>query len=178
MTSLPIEHALEIRAGNTRIGTLLCTPDDLEELALGWAFAQGLPVTSSTTVDITNDGRVALLAVEPPDSFAWHANLASGFDAGTLLSSLDVSVPESAGMHGEAFEHQVKAVFDLFREERGAGGYHHAALAGEDSVICLIRDIRRPLVCREKNAADWPRMCRNSTLRRSRTTRWPTSVIR
>ena len=27
-----------------------------------------------------------------------------------------------------------------------------------------MRDSRRPLVCCEKKAADWPRMCRNSTI--------------
>ena len=35
----------------------------------------------------------------------------------------------------------------------------------------VIRDISRPLVFTEKNAADWPRMWRNSRLRMSRTTR-------
>jgi FdhD protein len=143
MTSLPIEHTLEVRAGDVPIGTLICTPDHLDELAIGWALAQGLQVTASTRIDISSNKRVATVAADPPDSFSWHSYLASGFDAGTLLGSLDVVLPAHVAMDGDSFERQVKAAFDLFREERGAGGYHHAALTGEDAVHCLIRDISR-----------------------------------
>src|SRR3989442_3444769 len=41
----------------------------------------------------------------------------------------------------------------------------------------VIREISFPLVLAEKNAADCPRIWRNRTLRRSRTTRCPTSAI-
>ncbi len=95
MTSLPAEHILEIRAGDIPIGTLICTPDRLDELATGWAFAQGLQVTASTHIDITSEAWVATLAVNPPDSFSWHGYLVSGFDTGMLLSSLDARVPHT-----------------------------------------------------------------------------------
>ena len=42
----------------------------------------------------------------------------------------------------------------------------------------IMRDIRAPVVCREKKLADCPSMWPNSSLRRSRTSRWPTSAIR
>jgi formate dehydrogenase assembly factor FdhD len=119
MTSLPAEHILEIRAGDIPIGT----PDRLDELATGWAFAQGLQVTASTHIFLARSGQRVRHR---------HA---------TELSRRQ-STPH-ATMDRNAFKRQVKIVFDLFRDERGAGGYHHAALMGEDAARCLIRDISR-----------------------------------
>ncbi|CAN5528261.1 hypothetical protein BH24CHL1_BH24CHL1_17060 [soil metagenome] len=70
MTSLPDEYILEVRAGDIPLGTLICTPDRLDELATGWGFTQGLQVTASIHIDITSETWVATLAVNPPDSFS------------------------------------------------------------------------------------------------------------
>lgn len=138
MTSLPAEHILEIRAGDIPIGT----PDRLDELATGWAFAQGLQVTASTHIDITSEN----MGRHPRRQSTGFFFLARSGQRVRHRHATELSRRQStphATMGRNAFKRQVKIVFDLFRDERGAGGYHHAALMGEDAARCLIRDSSR-----------------------------------
>lgn len=142
---LPEEHLAIIKLRGTVAGKLICTPDQLDDLAAGWLLAQGVTIDAETPVVVeqTETGSVVHVDVAPPDSFTWHAYAAAGFDASYFVQTGTARVATSAGMDAGNFEKQLQTVFNLFREQRGAGGYHHAAIAGESEIHALAIDISR-----------------------------------
>ena len=141
---LPVEHPLRIVIGGTEVATLLCTPERLGDLALGWTFAQGA-VEGAVPVRIEEDTRGSIALIDAPaiEGFVWRAYCAAGLDAATLLSAVDTRVAPSARIDADAFESQARMVFERFREQRGAGGYHHAALFDARHVYSVVTDLSR-----------------------------------
>lgn len=143
--AIPEEHLLEILLRDAHAGTLICTPDRLEDLALGWAWSHGLVERLPVAVRLEpHEGRSrAVIDAAPAASARWLEAAISGFDARTVIASVRAVVPEGAGMRRAVFQEQVAVVFDAFRGIRGAGGYHHAALFDERGIACLVADLSR-----------------------------------
>jgi FdhD protein len=144
---LPEEHVLRIRVGGTHVATLLCTRERLAELATGWLFAQGLSIRPDTTIAVTGGERDSSADVSMDAMSAaqlpWRSYLAAGLDAGTLISRVSATVAKEACMPRAVFEQRVREAFDMFREARGAGGYHHAALVDRDAIRSIVLDLSR-----------------------------------
>ncbi len=142
---LPEEHRLTINFNGTSAGTLICSPDRMADLAIGWAFAQGLKVDETTRVDLTEDlsGTTINIGIEPDAEYPWHRYLLGGFDASVLAEGGAISVPNTAAMDENSFEMQLRHAFDEFRSQRGSGGYHHAALISESELVISVVDISR-----------------------------------
>jgi FdhD protein len=143
--SLPVEHALQLRVGGNDVASLLCTPDRLVELAVGWLHAQGLRVESPDAIALTRGERVSVieLADWPAGAMPWRDYVLAGLDAGVLLVRAQATIPDDAWMASDVFEARVREAFEAFRAARGSGGYHHAAFVAADGVHSLVLDLSR-----------------------------------
>lgn len=142
---LPEEHTLHIWVGSRERAALICSPNHLAELALGWALSQGFPVTHETPVQVsaTANGSQATIDVDAPAELQWKRYVLGGFDAGMLLGHADELVASDAMIDSATFDARLEEVFEQFRAARGSGGFHHAALTSHDAVRLVIADISR-----------------------------------
>ncbi len=134
--------------------TMLCTPRDLLELAVGFLRSEGIIRERQDLLDHFIDeeqGTIELQVVEVPSLFEklrGKRTLTSGCAAGTLFYKVtdtldipfidsDVKLPASS-VFGLMAEMQREA--DLFKE---TGGAHVAALATPEGVVKVMNDIGR-----------------------------------
>jgi FdhD protein len=148
---VPVEEAVALHVNGQPLVVLMCTPTQLEELALGFLFGAGLiegrdDVNEVQVLELP-DGRRWLdvwlhREIEPPKLRA----ITSGCSGGVAF--------ESAGVAQRRVEstlrvtpQQVTRLMDEFLRAtvlyRRAGGVHGAALADGERLLCVAEDIGR-----------------------------------
>ena len=155
LTDLPEEQPVSIEINGHPVGILLCTPENLAELAAGWIFGHGFVNRVEELRSIMPHGnRVAVMIDAPgPGGAAWQVILGGGFDTRHLavpriadlgLAPLPGNASTSAwSIRTDQFLERVSKAFDLMRGDRGAGGFHHATFITGTNVEPPIRDVSR-----------------------------------
>lgn len=135
ISGLPVESPLEIEVNGVPRATLLCTPEALEELVVGWCFNQGFVDSIADLASVRFKGGRAsvMLNRSLPGGHEWKEQLAAGFDAGLVRSPVasmmtsprrdDVVVPANRLMTS------IDDLFDRFRQSSAPLGSHFAGMA-------------------------------------------------
>jgi len=145
------EFPLTITLNNREVVTLLCSPTNLDYLAVGFLFSEGLITGKGDIKKIIVDQQTGVVQVE------------TGKDSGFVSQPLDKRLVTSGGGRGASFYHahdqakvesdieisasQVFALVDEFvqRSEvfKVTGGVHSAALCDTESILVFSEDIGR-----------------------------------
>ena len=134
------------------VATLLCTPADLNDLAIGWLFAEGLIESADEVLSLAGcaNEREMYVRTEPDRVSAlgerWRL-VTSGCGAGgnpTLLRPSDVPLVSSADVLPMArLREAMRQMLQSAPLYQGSGGVHGAALAGPEGLIVCREDIGR-----------------------------------
>lgn len=144
-SGLPEEHTLSVEINGRRRAILISSPDQLAELAAGWAFAQGFEIDSGTRIELHRGSRssTASIRLEADAEDRWTDYVVAGFDASLLLPGETGTISDHQGMTEQVFEDLLTMAFDAFRERRGAGGSHNAAIGANSDILSMTTDISR-----------------------------------
>lgn len=144
------EQSLAVEVNGRHVATLLCSPAGSNELALGWAFAQGYFDDFAQVQRLTPyRDRVSLMIDRPgTGGESWRSAVASGFDAASIRTprtTSDTGDAESTGPHFDRvrFLAVVEHVFARFRADAAAESVHHAAVTDADQLCAVSRDVCR-----------------------------------
>ncbi len=146
---MPSERAVTIDMNGTEIATIQATPDDLEEMAVGFLVAEGLLNDRDAFLGADVDAKRGLVYVrsdEPvPDDLVYRRRyITAGCGKGVTFASLG----HTLGLEAVASEIVVasEALYDMMgqmaRESlayRDTGGMHACAL-GRDGRVLLVRE--------------------------------------
>jgi len=145
------EFPLTITLNNQEVVTLLCSPANLDYLAIGFLFSEGLITGKDDIKKIIVDQQAGVVQVE------------TGKDRGFISQPLGKRLVTSGGGRGASFYHahgqakvesdiempasQVFALVDEFvqRSEvfKATGGVHSAALCDTENILVFTEDIGR-----------------------------------
>lgn len=134
IAGLPVESPLDIEINGVPQATLLCTPESLEELVVGWCFGQGFidSIADLSRVRFKGSRATIMLNRSLPGGHDWREQLTAGFDAGLIRSphSRTVTPPPRDGfiVSGSEVMHTVEVLFDRFRQSNAAPGIHFAGV--------------------------------------------------
>ena len=146
--AVPVEEQIVLSVNAIDLVGLRCTPVELEELALGFLFNEGLidGIADVADVRICGTGRCVDIwlnkDIEPPAL----RTITSGCSGGTTFESLvDAQHPIVSDLTvtpGQiaALMRQLQAAGELYRRSRGI---HTSALAEGDRLISLAEDVGR-----------------------------------
>lgn len=130
--------------------TFMCTPVDLEALAVGFLYNEGVIQSMTEVVDVHlcehGDNVDVWLdhAVEQPQSWRRTSGCTGGVTAVDLLARPDVSfVPQHPRFGPEAIGHLVEMLFEVQDLYRETGGVHSSALSDGERVLVSAEDIGR-----------------------------------
>jgi FdhD protein len=130
--------------------SFMCTPVDLEALAVGFLYDEGV----INAMDEVEDVRVCEhgdnvdvwlnSAVEQPQSWRRTSGCTGGVTAVDLLAKPDIAFePESPKVRPEAIGELVDKLFESQELYRKTGGVHTSALSDGDKVLLSAEDIGR-----------------------------------
>jgi len=134
ISGLPVESPLEIDVNGVPCAILLCTPDALEELVVGWCFGQSYIESIADLASVRFKGSRASIMLNRslPGGHDWREQLAAGFDASLVRSPIarlstppqrdDVIVPASQLIA------MIDEIFDRFRQSDAPLGNHFTGL--------------------------------------------------
>jgi FdhD protein len=148
------EFSLTITLNNREIVTLLCTPRDLEWLAVGYLFSEGLIQSKSDITKITLDESNCAVRIETKDSRVVESEptskrfiASSGWRGSTLIHSLDTTELTKVSSKMQIATGDVFAMVEDFQGRskifKDTGGVHSAALCSTNSILLLAEDIGR-----------------------------------
>jgi FdhD protein len=150
---MPSEMPITVHLNGSEIATMQATPHDLEELAAGFLFAEGMLSDSSALKSIDADAKRGLVWVVsdeqvPADLAERQRYLTSGCGKGMTFSSVGHArglAPLDAG-----FTVAADAIYDLVREladaatmYRDTGGMHAAGLGVDGRLVISREDVGR-----------------------------------
>jgi FdhD protein len=130
--------------------TFMCTPVDLEALAVGFLYNEGV----ITSMDAVEDVRVCEhsdnvdvwlnYSVEQPTSWRRTSGCTGGLTAVDLLARPDVSFSGNRlKVQPEAIMNLVERLIEAQSLYRETGGVHSSALCNEENVVISAEDIGR-----------------------------------
>ena len=134
ISGLPVESPLAIEVNGVPRATLLCTPEALEELVVGWCFGQGFVESVADLASVRfKSGRAAIMLNRSlPGGHDWREQLTAGFDASLARSPIAklTTPPERDGVVVPANRliASVNELFDRFRQSNAPLGNHFAGL--------------------------------------------------
>lgn len=144
------EHALTIRLDKEELVTLLCSPEKLECLAVGFLFSEGLIKGKEDLKEIVldeNQGIIEIATAEPgktAEHRAYKRLISSSGGRGISPPSLDHNKVESKRTITPA---EIFSLIDEFvhRSEvfEATGGVHSAALCDTQHILVFSEDIGR-----------------------------------
>jgi len=148
------ELPLTIFLNDKELVTLLCSPEDLGSLAVGFLFSEGLLKNKDEIQGIIVDDRKGLARVnttadkEPDSDLIFKRFITSGCGRGaSFLSAADVQDLAKVESKSTISAHEV---FNLVREfqhnspiYRMTGGVHSAALCDNKNILVFAEDIGR-----------------------------------
>lgn len=142
LKNLPLapEAPVELVANGTRIAVLMCTPRNLDDLAVGHLVARGMLSDAARvlTIGACADLRV-MTVVAPgainPDRFGLGQVIASGCGSGSVVADAAVfdAMPSGFSIELATVQAWSRAMFGAAVMFRETGGMHCAALALPDS---------------------------------------------
>ena len=134
LAGLPVESPVEIEINGVPRATLLCTPEAIEELVVGWSYSQGFidSIADLATVKIKSGRASIMLNRSLPGGHDWRGQLTAGFDAGLVRSPvLRSPTPPQRDQFivpGSMILRTVDDLFDRFRAASAANGSHFCGL--------------------------------------------------
>lgn len=130
--------------------SFMCTPVDLEALAIGFLYDEGVISAMSEVEDVRvcehGDNVDVWLnrSVEQPQSWRRTSGCTGGVTAVNLLAKPDISFEvEQPKVRPEAIGHLVEMLFESQELYRETGGVHTSALSDGDKVLLSAEDIGR-----------------------------------
>ena len=130
LDSVVTELPLTVILNNREVVTLLCSPTDLEYLAVGFLFSEGLIETKEDVKGIKVDGEVGVVRVEAKEVSSSYTP-----PQAEVESDIRVSAAEVFKLVGEFAQRST-----VFKE---TGGVHSAALCDAKSILVFSEDIGR-----------------------------------
>ena len=146
------EFPLTIILNNQELVTLLCSPKDLEYLAVGFLASEGLLKSKDEIKKITVNDQVGAVRVEIKKDFAGELPLkrliTSGCGRGTSLYSVadaqgQLKVESQIGISALKVFTMVKEFQQRSQIFRTTGGVHSAALCDTEGILVFSEDIGR-----------------------------------
>ena len=149
-----LEHTVTIMVQDVGNFTLMCTPTDVEALALGFAFAEGMIGSIDDVLSITiakDDPNVVALEVEDPSHITTRRNMIVATSCGmcgqrTLEALLAGTTPceQTVSITRENLLAVTEHLLDMQHLFRATGGSHAAGVFdAEANVIAFGEDIGR-----------------------------------
>ncbi|MDX9917001.1 MAG: formate dehydrogenase accessory sulfurtransferase FdhD [Gudongella sp.] len=148
------EYPLTIYLNDEELVTLLCSPDHLKELAVGFLLSEGFidEVDEATSIDVFEDKgeiHVSTLIKRPlREKLMGKRTVTSGCGKGTSFYNVLDAV--RSYRYKDSIEIMPKSVLQLMREFnqsstlfKETGGTHGCALASDDEILIHIEDIGR-----------------------------------
>ncbi len=149
-----IEFALTIILNNQELVTLLCSPTDLNYLAIGFLSSEGLLQSKDEIKKIVVDDQTGVVRVETKEDKGLNSQLlfkrliTSGCGKGASFYS-DADVKNQAKVESQ-MEISASQVFALVKEfqhrsqvYKATGGVHSAALCDTKNILAFSEDIGR-----------------------------------
>jgi len=143
------EKAVDIEVNGIRVATLMCTPYDLDALAIGHLASTGLIASLDEVLSLhvcPDNSRVSLRCARDPEIAAPVAVTSSACGAGPVsLFGLErtPALPLGAAFPLDAIRARAREMFDRAVMHKTIGGMHCAALANADGLLCLFEDVGR-----------------------------------
>jgi len=130
---LAVEEAVTFEVNGTIVATLMCTPRDLEVLALGYLFTRGAIASRDDVAGIRTDAHGVRVRLR-------RSNVTSLTDPRPRSTVL----PRRDPLPLASIQSWVRQMFDRadMRREIG-GGMHSAGLADRDGLRCVYEDVGR-----------------------------------
>ncbi len=130
--------------------SFMCTPVDLEALAVGFLYDEGVVNSMAEVVDVHlcehGDNVDVWLdhSVEQPQSWRRTSGCTGGVTAVDLLAKPDISFDrKQPKFEPEVIGHLVEMLFDSQQLYRETGGVHTSALSDGEKVLLAAEDIGR-----------------------------------
>jgi len=151
---LPVcdEYPVSLELNDQRVVTLLCTPRDLSELAVGWLYCEGLiesvdELAAVGACDQLSRVRIFTDTTRPLVQSEWRRVITSGCGSGHAIDPDELStLPRVMG----DFSFPLPRLETLMREvalggpiKRAVGGVHSAALIDESGILAHYEDVGR-----------------------------------
>lgn len=152
--ALPVcdEFPVQLDLNGERIVTLLCTPADLTELALGWLYCEGM-IDSLDEVQAVGgceeSSRVAVFsdASKPVAQSEWRRVITSGCGSGHAIDPAELAklppVRSDYAIPLARLEERMRQVALGGPIKRTIGGVHSAALIDDTSIVAHFEDVGR-----------------------------------
>ena len=148
------EFPLTIILNNQELVTLLCSPNDLKYLAIGFLFSEGLLTGKDEIKKIIVDDQRGVVRVETKDDnalaneFVFKRLVTSGCGRGvSFYSAADVQSQAKVESQTQMSTHEVLSLVSDFQHRsqiyRATGGVHSAALCDTKSILVFNEDIGR-----------------------------------
>ncbi len=144
----PVEEMVTIHVNGKPLVSLMCTPTNLEELALGFLFNERLIEGQGQVTAVETCGERRCV-----DVWLDHAIEAPALRVVTSGCSGGVTFQDAAQVHQRVAQgrqitpQQVTQLIQEFAQTttiyRRAGGVHGAALAGDEGIVCTAEDVGR-----------------------------------
>lgn len=144
------EAPVELLVNNKKVATFMCTPRDLNELAVGYLFGRGLikSVDDVQVLSACDDLRKILVRTATPlteESIGLPSVLSSGCGSGVVFHEelLKKEVKSDLVVSLDRLKQMAREMFDGAVIYKETGGMHCAALAGENGIVALREDVGR-----------------------------------
>lgn len=128
--------------------TFMCTPSDLEALAIGFLFTEGLiqSMTDVSLVQIYSRGGNVDVWLQDSVKHPTHWAYTSGCGAGLIAAKFDhapLSVADGVSLSPEAIQHLTRQFFETQTLSEATGGVHISALSDGHQICVSAEDIGR-----------------------------------
>jgi len=146
LTSVPREMMLTVFVDSHELVTILCTPDRLAHLVLGFLYSEGI-ITGRDDIasmrvceeDSVADVRLSNPGFKPPE----RRVLASGCGGGVSFGSFGPGMNSNLTVTPEEVLSLMKQLNERSELHRFCGGVHSSALADNTSLLFVAEDIGR-----------------------------------
>jgi len=151
---LPVcdEFPVGLELNDERVVTLLCTPCDLTELAVGWLYCEGLiegidELMAVGACDELSRVRVFAEGQRPLVQSEWRRVITSGCGSGHAIDPAELAtlpaVASNLRFPLPRLEELMRAVAVGGPIKRAVGGVHSAALIDESGILAHYEDVGR-----------------------------------
>jgi FdhD protein len=150
---MPVERPITVFMNDIEVATMQATPDDLEELAVGFLVSEGLLLEREQLRSVAADHKRGLVYIETaeavPDELTYRRRyITSGCGKGVTFSSVGHAralEPVTSGLvlPGEQLHELMRVMSERAGKYRDTGGMHSCALAHDGSVRIVREDVGR-----------------------------------
>ncbi len=150
---MPVERPVTVHMNDVEVATMQATPDDLEELAIGFLVSEGLLIDRESLKAVSADYKRGLVYVETteevPDELTYRRRyITSGCGKGVTFSSVGHArslepVPEGFAVTPTALHEWMRVMNEQATKYRDSGGMQACAMAVGDEVRIVREDVGR-----------------------------------